>query len=104
MVKNAPTITSIESSRSTAPRLPGIGHFECLGLAHVKEKLMDQMTQLMQQCIANCTEGHRICTETMAHLLHGGGHHSESKHLMLALPTGTLDAMAIQRQVRDIAR
>jgi hypothetical protein len=46
---------------------------------------MNQMTQLMQQCIANCTECHRICTETLAHLLHGGGHHSESKHLIAML-------------------
>ncbi len=41
---------------------------------------MEEMTHLMQQCIANCTECHRTCTETVAHLLHSGGHHSESKH------------------------
>lgn len=39
----------------------------------------------MQECIANCMECHRACTETAAHVLHGGHPHSEAKHLVALL-------------------
>jgi hypothetical protein len=57
---------------------------------------MDKTNQLMEQCIANCTECHRICTETVAHILHGGGHHSESKHLIARCSTAPRCARCAQ--------
>jgi hypothetical protein len=44
-----------------------------------------QMTQEMKECLANCLECHRICTETVTHVLHGGHVHSEAKHLVALL-------------------
>jgi len=39
----------------------------------------------MQQCLDNCMACHRLCTETAAHVLHGGHVHSEAKHLVALL-------------------
>ncbi|SNT08805.1 hypothetical protein SAMN06265795_11388 [Noviherbaspirillum humi] len=46
---------------------------------------MDAMTNDMQKCISNCMDCHRVCTETAAHVLHGGHPHSEAKHLVALL-------------------
>jgi hypothetical protein len=46
---------------------------------------MEAMTSEMQQCIANCMDCHRVCTETVAHVLHGGHPHNEAKHLVALL-------------------
>ncbi|VTV17831.1 MULTISPECIES: four-helix bundle copper-binding protein [unclassified Variovorax] len=35
--------------------------------------------------IKDCLECHQICTETVAHVLHGGAGHSEPKHLVALL-------------------
>lgn len=52
-----------------------------------------QMNQKMQECIANCMECHRICTETMAHVIHGGHVHSEAKHLVALLDCAQMCAL-----------
>ena len=44
-----------------------------------------KMSPEMKQCIANCMACHRLCTETAAHVLHGGHVHSEAKHLVALL-------------------
>lgn len=44
-----------------------------------------EMTDMMRQCIANCLECHRVCTEAAAHVLHGGRLHDEAKHLVALL-------------------
>jgi hypothetical protein len=37
----------------------------------------------MQQCIQNCMECHRSCTETMVHCLAKGGRHADASHIRL---------------------
>jgi hypothetical protein len=51
------------------------------------ETTMDQssISGEMQQCLDNCLACHRLCTETAAHVLHGGHPHSEAKHLVALL-------------------
>ena len=44
-----------------------------------------QMTPEMQQCIQNCLECHRSCTETATHCFMMGGKHAEAAHLQLLL-------------------
>lgn len=44
-----------------------------------------EMESKMAECLANCVECHRMCTETAAHVLHGSHVHSESKHLLALL-------------------
>ncbi|MGI4849763.1 MAG: four-helix bundle copper-binding protein [Janthinobacterium lividum] len=44
-----------------------------------------QLSAEMQQCLANCLECHRFCTETVTHVLHGGHVHSEARHLVALL-------------------
>jgi len=61
---------------------------------------MDQTSASMQECIANCTECHRICTETVARLLHGGGHHSEAKHLTALLDCAQMCALCADFMTR----
>jgi hypothetical protein len=46
---------------------------------------MEALTNDMQQCIANCMKCHQVCTETAAHVLHGGHKHDEAKHLVALL-------------------
>lgn len=46
---------------------------------------MDATHNDMQLCITNCMECHRVCTETAAHVLHGGHSHNEAKHLVSLL-------------------
>ncbi|MBU8541994.1 MAG: ferredoxin [Bosea sp. 12-68-7] len=39
----------------------------------------------MSNCIRECLDCHRSCTETVIHVLHGGGHHAEATHLVSLL-------------------
>jgi Domain of Unknown Function (DUF326) len=41
--------------------------------------------QQMQQCIQNCLDCHRICSETITYCLQLGGAHAEVKHISLLL-------------------
>jgi hypothetical protein len=40
-----------------------------------------QLSAEMRDCIANCSECHNICVETMAHCLAMGGKHAEASHI-----------------------
>lgn len=61
---------------------------------------MDQMSQTMEQCIEDCLACHRICTETVAHVLHGGGKHSEAKHLVALLDCAQMCALSADFMAR----
>ncbi len=39
----------------------------------------------MEQCIANCTNCHRVCAETLGHCLQIGGKHAELRHIRLLM-------------------
>lgn len=43
------------------------------------------MDAAMQQCISNCMECHRLCTQTVAHCLQMGGEHASAHHIGLLL-------------------
>lgn len=45
----------------------------------------DAATKMMQECIQHCMECHRVCTETVSHVLHGGHAHNEASHLIALL-------------------
>lgn len=45
----------------------------------------DNPKDLMQQCIENCIECHRVCIETMSHCLGSGGIHAEKAHIRTLL-------------------
>ena len=59
---------------------------------------MDQ--NQMSQCVTNCLECHRICTETVAHVLHGNGHHSEAQHLTALLDCAQICALSADFMTR----
>jgi hypothetical protein len=40
-----------------------------------------QVSGEMRDCIANCSECHNACVETMAHCLAMGGKHAEASHI-----------------------
>ena len=44
-----------------------------------------QMGQELEQCIRECTDCHRICTETITYCLQQGGPHAEAAHIRLLL-------------------
>ena len=62
---------------------------------------MDKMSNLMRQCLENCQDCHRICTETVAHVLHGGGHHAESKHLVALLDCAQMCGLSVDFMARQ---
>ena len=55
--------------------------------SHLEENKMGSEHRLhqMQQCIRNCLECHRVCTVTIAHVLHGGHSDDEAPHLVALL-------------------
>lgn len=59
-----------------------------------------QAGQSMQQCITECLECHRICAETVAHVLHGGGAHSETEHLVALLDCAQICATSADFMAR----
>jgi hypothetical protein len=44
-----------------------------------------QMGQQLEQSIRECTDCHRICTETITYCLQQGGPHAEAAHIRLLL-------------------
>jgi len=40
-----------------------------------------QLSSEMRDCIANCTDCHTICVETVTHCLEMGGKHAEASHI-----------------------
>ncbi len=40
---------------------------------------------LLQECILNCTDCHRVCSETVTYCLQQGGAHAEAAHIRLLL-------------------
>jgi hypothetical protein len=46
---------------------------------------MQQMSAEMRECIQNCLDCHRICTETVTHCLMMGGEHAAAEHIGLML-------------------
>lgn len=46
---------------------------------------MHELNHAMRHCIANCTESHSVCTETITHCLEVGGAHAESSHVRLLI-------------------
>lgn len=61
---------------------------------------MDTPSSSMSECITKCLDCHRICTETVAHLLHGDGHHSETKHLVALLDCAQMCALSADFMAR----
>ena len=43
------------------------------------------VSQEIPECIAACNACHEVCLETVAHCLHQGGAHAESRHIRLLL-------------------
>lgn len=44
-----------------------------------------KMDSEMRECMQNCLECHRFCTEAAGHVLHGGHVHNEAEHLVALL-------------------
>ncbi len=49
------------------------------------ESGMAHMSKDMQQCIQDCEDCHRSCTQTTSHCLQMGGKHAEANHIHLLL-------------------
>lgn len=57
----------------------------------------DPMPISMDDCIANCTDCHRVCLETLSHCLEMGGRHADPAHIRLLM-----DCAAICRTSADL--
>lgn len=53
-----------------------------------------RMNPALQQCITDCLDCHRICTEAVPHVLHGIGEHSEAEHLIAMLDCAQICALS----------
>ncbi|GHC92875.1 ferredoxin [Pseudorhodoferax aquiterrae] len=51
--------------------------------------------------IKDCLECHRLCTEAIAHVLHGKSSHSESKHLVALLDCSQLCLLCADFMTRN---
>ena len=58
------------------------------------------MDSLMRECLRNCLECHRICTESVAHVMHGGGAHNETEHLVALLDCAQMCALHAEFMAR----
>lgn len=54
----------------------------------------------MEHCIANCTETHQICLETVSYCLGKGGKHAEAKHLRLLLDCAQICTTSADYMIR----
>jgi hypothetical protein len=54
----------------------------------------------MAECIANCTECHRICLETVAYCLNKGGRHAGATHVTLLLDCEQICAASADFMIR----
>lgn len=54
----------------------------------------------MQQCIQNCMECHRVCTEMVTHCLSLGGAHAEPAHITLLLDCAEICATSAAFMIR----
>src|SRR5215216_3596282 len=59
-----------------------------------------QMSQAMEQCIANCTACHNICVATTRHCLDMGGRHAEPSHNTLLLDCAQICATSADFMLR----
>ncbi len=41
----------------------------------------EHLSDAMRECIANCSDCHDVCTETMIHCLGKGGEHADPEHI-----------------------
>lgn len=51
-----------------------------------------EISQEMRQCLQNCLDCHRICTETATHCLKMGGKHAEAHYIGLLLDCAAICA------------
>jgi hypothetical protein len=59
-----------------------------------------QISDEMRECIANCTECHNICVETVTHCLGLGGTHAEADHVRLLLDCAQICAASADFMLR----
>ena len=45
----------------------------------------EHLSDAMRECIANCSDCHDVCTETMVHCLGRGGEHADPEHVKALL-------------------
>lgn len=57
----------------------------------------------MEQCISDCSECFRVCTETMLHCLAMGGEHAEKEHIKKLLECAELCKYAAALMIMDAA-
>ena len=54
----------------------------------------------LQDCIARCTECHRVCLETIAHCLGKGGRHAEAGHIRMLQDCAQICATSADFMIR----
>ena len=59
-----------------------------------------EMNMSMKECIKACLDCHQLCTETAAHVLHGGAGHSEPEHLIALLDCAQICAVSADFMAR----
>ena len=57
-------------------------------------------SDLMHECINNCTNCHNICMETVMHCLQMGGKHAEAVHIRLLLDCAEICATSANFMLR----
>ena len=57
-------------------------------------------SDLMRECINNCTNCHNICMETIAHCLQMGGKHAEAAHIRLLMDCAEMCATSANFMLR----
>jgi hypothetical protein len=56
---------------------------------------------MMEECIRNCMECHRICLETVMHCLQMGGKHADPAHIRVLLDCAEICQTSANFMIRD---
>lgn len=62
---------------------------------------MSLMPASMDDCIANCSDCHRICLETLSHCLAAGGRHAQPDHIRLLIDCAEICRTSADFMIRE---
>jgi len=60
-----------------------------------------ELSEEMQECVANCLDCHAVCTETIDHCLSKGGEHARPEHIRLLQDCAQISAASADFLLRQ---
>jgi hypothetical protein len=61
----------------------------------------NELTSVLENCVQNCSDCHKICTFTVLYCLQTGGTHAEEPHIRLMLDCADICHLAVSLMLRN---